>query len=289
MGFATGKALILRGHAQEVNSVAWSPDGLRLVTGSADGTAKVWDTGSGQELGTLGKIPDACTEAAVLKALGNGECVDVTIGVNGVAWSPDGKRLATASGNSLEGRALSQSDGKFSSPLSEPMAKVWDASNYHEIHTLHGHRDQVTSVAWSPDSNRLATGSADRTARVWEATSGKELIILKGHTKRVTSVAWSPDGKKLATGSEDKTTKVWDAVTGQELLTLGGHMDVVTSVAWSPDGKRLASASNDGTVQVYTMDIHELLQLARSRVGDRKLAKDECLKYFQSETCPAMP
>jgi WD40 repeat protein len=101
-------------------------------------------------------------------------------------------------------------------------------------------------------------------------------------------VAWSRDGKRLATGSWDETAKTWDAASGKELLTLHGHDSSVTSVAWSPDGKRLATASVDGTVQVYAMDIHDLLELARSRVT-RDLTPDECKRYFQSEKCPPLP
>ena len=154
--------------------------------------------------------------------------------------------------------------------------------------TLKGHTAGVSSVAWSPDGKRLATGSYDKTAKVWDAATGQELLTLKGHTGYVFSVAWSPDGKRLATGSWDGTAKVWDAASGQELLTLKGHTDVVSSVAWSPDGKRLATASSDGTVQIYAMDIRELLDLARSRVT-RNLTPDECQRYFQSNTCPPLP
>ena len=80
----------------------------------------------------------------------------------------------------------------------------------------------------------------------------------------------------------------WDATSGQELLTLRGHDSKVLSVAWSPDGKRLASSGEDGIVQIYAMDIHDLLNLARSRVT-RDLTPDECLRYFQSKSCPPLP
>ncbi len=101
-------------------------------------------------------------------------------------------------------------------------------------------------------------------------------------------MAYSPDGKRLATASEDQTAKVWDAETGKELLTLRGHSGSVYGVAYSPDGKRLATASADGTVQVYAIDIHELLNLARSRVT-RNFTPEECQRYFQSQTCPPLP
>ena len=80
----------------------------------------------------------------------------------------------------------------------------------------------------------------------------------------------------------------WDATSGQELLTLRGHTKSVNSAAWGPDGKRLATAGADGIAQVYAMDIDDLLKLARSRVT-RDLTPDECLRYFQSKTCPPLP
>jgi WD40 repeat protein len=97
----------------------------------------------------------------------------------------------------------------------------------------------VTSVAWSPDGQRILTGSYDNTAKVWDALKGQEVLSLKGHTNTVTCVAWSPDGQRILTGSTDNTAKVWDALKGQEVLSLKGHTDLVTSLAWSPDGKVL--------------------------------------------------
>jgi WD40 repeat protein len=128
--------------------------------------------------------------------------------------------------------------------------------------TLKGHAAGVSSVAWSPDGKRLATGSKDKTAKLWDVTTGQELLTLKSHTDSVLSVAWSPDSKRLATASADKTTKVWDAYTGQELLTLNGHSGIVVSLNWSPDGKRLATASDDHTAKVWdTLSGQELLTL----------------------------
>ena len=80
-------------------------------------------------------------------------------------------------------------------------------------------------MAFSPDGQRIVTGSYDRTAKVWEAASGQELLTLKGHSARILSVAFSPDGQRIVTGSDDETAKVWEAASGQELLTLKGHSD----------------------------------------------------------------
>jgi tetratricopeptide (TPR) repeat protein len=204
--------------------VCWSPDGTRLATASQDTTARVWDAAGGRELLTLKGHTGV---------------------VNSVSWSPDGKRLAT---------------GSF-----DGTAKVWEAAGGRVLFTLKGHTGEVgsvswswldrwlwMSVAWSPDGQRLATGSWDGTAKVWDAAGGRELLKLKGHTDRLWSVAWSPDGTRLATGSSDGTAKVWEVAGGRELLTLQRHTgQVVRSVAWSPDGQRLATGSWDGTAKVW--------------------------------------
>ena len=82
---------------------------------------------------------------------------------------------------------------------------------------IKGHTGSVNSVAYSPDSQRIVTGSGDYTAKVWDSKTGTELLTLKGHTGPVMSVAYSPDSQRLVTGSDDKTAKVWDANTGTEL------------------------------------------------------------------------
>jgi sugar lactone lactonase YvrE len=210
----------LKGHTSWVFSVAWSPDGRRLATASADKTAKVWNAASGQELLTLkGHIS----------------------WVNSVAWSPDGRRLATASGDhtvrvwdAASGQELLTLKGPTESVFSvawspdgrrlatageDHTVRVWDAASGWELLTLKGHTESVVSVAWSPDGRRLATASGDKTAKVWDAGSGQELLTLKGHTDHENSVVWSPDGRRLATASEDHTVQIY-AMDIRELLDL---------------------------------------------------------------------
>lgn len=151
--------------------------------------------------------------------------------VTSVAFSADGKRLASAS--------------------YDRTVKVWDATSGRELLTLKGHTDRVWSVAFSPDGKRLVSASRDQTVKVWDATNGQETLTLKGHTDEVTSVAFSPDGKRVASASVDRTVKVWDATSGQETLTLKRHTNTVTSVAFVADGKWLASASEDRTVKMW--------------------------------------
>jgi WD40 repeat protein len=277
-----------RGHSRGANSVAFSPDGERLATVTLDDhTATVWDAESGKESVTLrghsgdvdsvafspdgkrlatagedhtAKVWDAKSGRELLTLRGHSGDVD------SVAFSPDGKRLATASWDNT--------------------AKVWDTASGKDLLTLHGHSSGLDSVAFSPDGKRLATASWDRTAAVWDTETGEELLALRGHSGDVTSVAFSPDGKHLATASADGTAKLWDAESGKDLLTLRG-LGPVYSVAFSPDGKRLATVSGE-TVQVYALDVHELLNLARSHLT-RSLTAEECEQYFGSKTCPPLP
>ena len=127
----------------------------------------------------------------------------------------------------------------------------WQRQTHLALKTLRGHLDAVTSVAFSPDGQRIVTGSRDQTAKVWEAASGRELLTLKGHSAAISSVAFSPDGQRIVTGSEDQTAKVWEAASGKELLTLKGHSAAICSVAFSPDGQRIVTGSDDQTAKVW--------------------------------------
>ena len=127
----------------------------------------------------------------------------------------------------------------------------WQRQMHLELKTLRGHIAPVSAVVFSPDGQRILTGSVDHTAKVWEAASGKELLTLKGHSSEVRSVAFSPDGRRIVTGSEDQTAKVWEATSGKELLTLKGHIVATMSVAFSPDGQRIVTGSGDQTAKVW--------------------------------------
>ena len=241
-----------RGHTESVRSVAFSPDGKRIVSGSWDNTLKVWDATSGQETLTL-----------------KGH----TNSVFSVAFSPDGKRIVSGSWdntlkvwdatsgqetltlkghtNSVFSVAFSPDGKRIVSGSWDQSLKVWDATSGQETLTLKGHTREVESVAFSPNGKRIVSGSFDKTLKVWDATSRQETLTLNGHTGPVSSVAFSPDGKRIVSWSEDKTLKLWDATSGQETLTLNGHTGEVSSVAFSPDGKRIVSGSEDKALKVW--------------------------------------
>ena len=150
--------------------------------------------------------------------------------VNAVAWSPNGKLIASAGEDKL--------------------VLICDSTNGNTLFTYKGHSDAVRGIAWSPDSQHIASASADQTVQVWEALTGKLVHTYTGHSAAVNSVSWSSNGRLIASGSDDTTLQAWFAKDGAVFLNYQEHTNAVISVVWSPDDRRIASGSWDGTVQV---------------------------------------
>ncbi|RYP38832.1 hypothetical protein DL768_010750 [Monosporascus sp. mg162] len=193
--------------------------------------------------------------------------------INTVAFSPNGKTLASASGDktvrlwdaatgaqwqtlerhsSLVSAVAFSPNGKtLASASGDKTVRLWDVATGAQRQTLEGHSGWVNAVAFSPDGKMLASASSDVTVRLWDAATGAHRQTLEGHSSWVRAVAFSPDGKTVTSASGDKTVRLWDAATGTHQQTLKGHSGYIRAVAFSPDGKMLASASDDKTVRFW--------------------------------------
>ena len=216
--FKHTKALhfLLKDHAYDISSVAYSPDGKMIATGGGyykhdEGAVYLWHARTGKRK-TLYKGPDY---------------------VSALAYSPDGRTIAT--GNQKK------------------KIQVWHPVTGEKLKAIStGHRAEVESLVYSPDGNTIATtgGFQDKTVQLWDVTTGKHKTTLIGHTNTVTSVAYSPDGNTITSGSTDGTVRFWDATTEEHKATFTAHTDIA-SVVYSPDGKTIATRSTDGTVLLW--------------------------------------
>jgi len=240
------------GHISPVTSVAFSPDGKTIASGSEDNTIILWDAATGEVRRQLKGHTNMVTSVAFSpdgKTIASGSYDDTIIlwdaatgemkrqlkghssGVTSIAFSPDGKTIASGNG-----------DGTII---------LWDAATGEIRRQLKGHTWDVSSVAFSPDGETIASGSCDGTIILWDAATGEMKRQLKGHTNWVQRVAFSPDGSTIASGSDDETIILWDAATGEMRRQLKGHSSPVWSVAFSPDGKTIASGSEDHTIILW--------------------------------------
>jgi WD40 repeat protein len=193
--------------------------------------------------------------------------------VNGVAFSADGKRAASAGddrtiriwtipsgkeliflkGASEEINAIAFSpDGRFLlSAGTDRLLRLWDLQTGNESRRFKGHTDVIRTVAFSPDGKKAISGGADRSLRVWDIASGQEIAALAGHSDAVTSAVWSPHG--VLSGSRDGTVRLWNVAKQKQILRLEGHAAAVLSVALSPDGATAVSGGNDKTVRYWNL------------------------------------
>ena len=251
----------LNGHSYPITSVAYSPDGTKIISGSWDNTIKIWDANTGECLKTLEGHSNVVRSVAYSpdgRKIISGS-TDKTIKI----WNANrGKYLQTLEGHSDRVYSVAYSpDGKrIISGSHDKTVKIWDANTGECLKTLAGHSYWVYSVAYSPDGTKIISGSLDGTIKIWDVNTGACLQTLEGYLPQVISVAFSPDGTKIISGSVDNTIKIWDANIGQCLKTLEGHTNSVISVAYSPDGTKIISGSYDKTIKIWDANTGECLQ-----------------------------
>jgi WD40 repeat protein/transcriptional regulator with XRE-family HTH domain len=248
-------------------AVATSPNGYYWAMGSRRGGARVWRDG--------GKMLDLAWQAH-------------TAAVQALAFSPDGRTLATGSwdgaiklwdlengtlsggqvsllwmgqhASSIQRLAFAPDGRTLASGGDDAAIRLWDTHTGMHLQTLSGQSSPVYALAWSLDGSLLASGSFDGSIRLWEmqgaqaAQPGTTMRIFTGHTDLVWSVAFAPDGRTLASGSFDRTVKLWDVASGEVRETLAGHTGPVNAVVWSPDGSLLASGSRDQMIWLWDVE-----------------------------------
>src|SRR6266496_2893148 len=258
-----------KGHSDSVYGVAWSPDGTRIASSSADSTVQVWHARANPsriytfevDSDTVFAAPWSPDEKYI--ALGgvnskeNAEIwlIDAQTGhavslhpttdeeIYALTWSPHGKYIALGS----MGKSI---------PWHEAFISVWDSVTFHPLY--HKKVDEtlllpsaIYTVAWSPDESRIAFGGTNQIVTVCNAVTGKEEATYEEHSDVIEALAWSPNGKYMASGSKDRTVQIWSATTEIQLSVYREHSDTIQAVSWSPNSKYVASGSRDKTVRVW--------------------------------------
>jgi len=243
-------------HGGKVWSVAFSPDGRRVVSGGTGRPARIWDVTTGEMLRALpvndgrfvGFAPDG------LRVLCGGSNGDAAL------WDvADGTSVRNFKGSQfyLHGGALNSDGTRIATASQDKVLRIWDATAGRLLNELRGHNSNsysIYTVAFSPDGSKVATGGADNTLRLWNVAAGQLIHTLECEGQ-VTGVAFSPDGTRVAGAGTWKSVKLWDVATGQPLLNLPEvHGGTIWAVTFSPNGRRIVSGDATGTLLISNSD-----------------------------------
>jgi len=238
------KVSIVEGHLGQIQSVAFTPDGSRLLTASWDRTARLWDVAFGRELRAL-RGHSAEIEGCDISPDGR---FALTGGRDGrvILWNIEsGERIRTfqVDENWIYSVAFSPDGRSFIAGSHNGSAILWRTFSGYKERTFSENNSPVAAVEFTADGKRILAGLGNGTACVWERATGRNLMTLRGHTQHLSAVAVSPKGDRFLTGSNDRTVILWDALTGKAVRSLRWHSDHINHVVFSPDGQRILTTS----------------------------------------------
>ncbi|MFM6269383.1 MAG: hypothetical protein ACKPFA_23205, partial [Dolichospermum sp.] len=281
-------------HNEPIETIAITPDGTKIISGSQDKMIKVWDLATGKELISLSGHNGSIKKIAITP--------DGTKIISG-SWDKTIKvwdlskeyKISPVNGHldSIETIAITPDGKKIISGSQDKTIKVWDLATAKELISLSGHNGSIETIAITPDGKKIISGSQDKTIKVWDLATGKELLAFSSCYNSVEKIAVTPDGNQIISGGWGYAIQVWDLATGQKLSTFSGHESFVNArkellslprhnepnngntceMSLTPDGTKMISGSLDKTINVWDLATGKaLLTFSSDYISVHKIA-----------------
>jgi WD40 repeat protein len=262
----TAQRQVLKGHRDRIWSIAYSPDGTRLVSGSVDRTVRIWDVRNGKMVALLTGHSDYVMSVAYSP---NGKYVasgsqDRTVRI----WDAEiGTEIATFQGHEGWVNSLAFSPcGRYLASGGDKTVRLWDVEGRTPLGILGQHVEEVQCVAFEPDGKFIANGTENGRVHIWDIEKQTSVVVLQGHEGKVWSVAFSPDGHHLASGANDGTVRIWK-LDDYSFDILEGHSGAVRSLAFSPDDCYVASGGHDRAIQIWDLGLKKQIRTFQGSEG----------------------